>query len=234
LSSVVYLLHGLMCDKAVWEHQNLLLSAQSSVLEVRQPSFRGCNSLEAMAARVLSDAPAKFSVAGHSMGGRVVWELLAMAPERVDKVAVLDSGCRGVQAGEAEKRNHLLSLAKKKGLDEVGKLWIGPMLHPKRRTDSKIIDNISAMLLRNTPEEYEGQIQALLNRQDRQDLVRQLQQTVWYLVGDEDGWSSPDQHREMYSITPKAQLHIIPNAGHMSTMEQPEAVSDLLVKWVNS
>jgi len=225
----VFLLPGLLCDDAVWTHQ---IAALAPGAEVHVPSFRGFNSLRAMAEHVLTLAPARFSVAGHSMGGRVVWELLALAGNRIDRVAVLDSGMHPVQPGEQEKRNILLEAARVKGLTAVAEAWIGPMLHPAHRSDPQLVADISAMILRNTVADYEGQVQALLSRQDRTPLLAGLQQKVWLIVGDEDGWSPVSQHQEMQARLKCSELRIIAQAGHMSTMEQPEAVNKVLLEWL--
>lgn len=225
----VFLLPGLLCDDAVWTRQVVALAPCA---DVQVPSFRGLNSLRAMAEHVLTLAPARFSVAGHSMGGRVVWELLALAGNRIDKVAVLDSGMHPVQPGEQEKRTILLEAARVRGLTAVAEAWIGPMLHPAHRTDATLVADITAMILRNTVADYEGQVQALLNRLDRTPLLAELQQKVWLIVGDEDGWSPVSQHQEMQARLKHSELRIIGQAGHMSTMEQPAAVNQVLLEWL--
>ena len=85
---VLFLLPGLMCDEAVWEHQAEVLS---DVADIRIPVFRGFNSLVEMARSVLAQAPERFSVVGHSMGGRVAWEVMEMAGNRIDRFAVMDT-----------------------------------------------------------------------------------------------------------------------------------------------
>src|SRR5690606_22856653 len=100
---VLYLLPGLLCNEQCWTAQ---VDALSAVAEVRVPSFKQFDSLVAMAESVLAEAPARFSVVGHSMGGRVAWELLRLVEEgggkTIDKFAVMDTGVHPVAPGETE------------------------------------------------------------------------------------------------------------------------------------
>lgn len=236
---VVFLLPGLMCDAAVWTHQ---AAALSKVADVRIPVFRGFNSLDAMAAHVLAEAPQRFSVVGHSMGGRVALEVMrqvldqpAGLPKRkvIERFAVMDTGAHPVQDGEAFKRQTLLDAASRKGLQAVADAWILPMLHPARHDDRVLIADINAMILRNTVDDYRGQVQALLGRRDQRILLSRITCKVWLLCGDADGWSPVSQHEDMQKLLPSSELRVIANAGHMSTMEQPAAVSAALLEWIN-
>lgn len=249
---VVYLLPGLMCDEAVWEHQAVALAPYA---EVRIPVFRGFDSLRAMAEHVLADAPAQFSVAGHSMGGRVAVEVMAMvleqdgvfprtegelkgtpngnAGKRIQHFAVMDSGAHPVQPGEGAKRQILLDAAARKGLQAVADAWILPMLHPDHHHDQALIDSITAMILRNEVDDYRGQVTALLGRRDQRQLLPLIPHKAWLLCGDEDSWSPVSQHQDMQKLLVRSELRVIPKAGHMSTMEQPDIVSQALVEWIN-
>ena len=236
---VVFLLPGLMCDEAVWAGQ---VAALSAVADVRIPVFRGFDSLDGMAAHVLAQAPQRFSVVGHSMGGRVALEVMRQVldqPEHqssrkvIEHFAVMDTGAHPVQDGEAVKRQILLDAALRKGLQAVADAWILPMLHPARHTDSALIADINAMILRNTVEDYRGQVQALLGRRDQRSLLPRIEQKVWLLCGDADSWSPVSQHEDMQKLLPRSELRVIAAAGHMSTMEQPAAVAAALLEWIN-
>lgn len=249
---VVYLLPGLMCDEAVWEHQARALAPHA---EVRIPVFRGFDSLRAMAEYVLADAPEQFSVAGHSMGGRVALEVMALvleqdgvfpqtegqlnrsrddrAGKRIEHFAVMDSGAHPVQDGERAKRQILLDAAARKGLQAVADAWILPMLHPQHHADKTLIDGITDMILRNSVEDYRGQVTALLGRRDQKRLLPLIPHNAWLFVGDADTWAPVSQHEDMQQLLHRSKLNVIPGAGHMSTMEQPDIVSNLLLEWIN-
>lgn len=236
---VVFLLPGLMCDEAVWRHQAKVLAA---VADVHIPVFRGFTSLDAMAAHVLAQAPQQFAVVGHSMGGRVAFEVMAQVlaqPEdklnrkRISHFAVMDTGAHPVHDGEAVKRQLLLDAAARKGLQAVADAWILPMLHPSHHADAALVADINAMILRNTVDDYRGQVQALLGRGDQRLLLPRIKLKTWLLCGDADGWSPVSQHEDMQLLLPRSELRVIANAGHMSTMEQPAAVSAALLEWIS-
>lgn len=226
----VYLLPGLMCDEAVWEHQRAALAPHA---EVRIPVFRGFDSLRKMAESVLAGAPPRFSVVGHSMGGRVAFELMELAGNRIERFAVMDTGVHGLAPGEREKRLPLLELAARKGLGAVAEHWILPMLHPDNQGDTVLVAAITAMILRNTPDDYRGQVTALLGRSDQTPYLARITQKTWLLCGEADTWSPVAQHQQMQRLLRAATLRVIAGAGHMTTMEEPEAVSRLLLEWLH-
>jgi pimeloyl-ACP methyl ester carboxylesterase len=226
----VFLLPGLMCDEAIWEHQRQALAPHA---DVHIPVFRGFSSLRVMAEAVLEHAPARFSVVGHSMGGRVAFELMEIAGKRIERFAVMDTGVHGVQVGEAAKRGILLAAAERQGLQAVADAWILPMLHPDNHTNQVLIESINRMILRNSLDDYRGQVGALLARADQTPYLARIQQKTWLLCGEADSWSPVSQHEAMQQHLAASELRIIKNAGHMSPMEQPDAVSNILVEWIN-
>lgn len=225
---VVYLLPGLLCDEAVWTHQIAVLSPH---LDVRVPVFRGMNCFRAMAGSVLEDAPERFSVVGHSMGGRVAMELMHAVPERIERFVVMDLGVHPVQPGEHEERMALVHLAEEQGMEALAERWIPPMLARSRREDAQLVGEIRAMVLRHTPADYRGQIEAALQREDQSSYLPHIRHRALLVCGELDEWSPVVQHEAILRELPEAELAIIPRAGHMVTMEEPEAVNRVLLDW---
>ena len=225
---VLFLLPGLMCDEAVWEDQEKALAPHADIMI---PVFRGFNSLKAMAQHVLDMAPERFSVAGHSMGGRVAWELMEMAGNRIDKFAVLDTGVHPVKPEEPKGRQVLIDKAKVEGLQAVADAWIKPMVHPDRHRDKELLESINAMILRNSVDDFLGQVQALLGRRDQAPILSQIEQRVLLVVGDEDTWAPPEQHQAIAEQLRRSHLVVVSDAGHMTTMEKPAEVSTILLEW---
>ncbi|MDZ7937389.1 MAG: alpha/beta hydrolase [Rhodoferax sp.] len=123
------LLPGLMCDAAIWAPQLQALSTQAHSVV---PAWGLADSLTGMAQQVLDTAPTPtFALAGHSMGGRVALEVMRLAPQRVERLALLDTGTRPLAEGEAgakEKagRLALLALAHSSGMRAMGTQWATP------------------------------------------------------------------------------------------------------------
>jgi len=230
------LVPGLMCDDAVWEHQAHELRAFA---DVRIPDHGSLDSLTAMADAILDRAPERFALAGHSMGGRVAFQVFQRAPERMIGIALLDTACTPRPAGvegeqEAAERYRLLEKARKEGMRAMGAQWVQRMVHPDRLSDTSLINAILDMIARKTPDIFAGQIRALLDRPDARGLLSQMQIPALVLCGREDAWSGLEHHKEMAAMIPHSRLVVIENCGHMSTMERPAEVTAAMRDWLTS
>lgn len=223
----LFLLCGLLCDREVWEHQATALSQHYRVEVV---SFQDFDSLPAMAAHVLEQAPPRFTLAGHSMGGRVAFEVVRQAPQRVERLALLDTGCGPAAEHETEKRGVLVRRAQAEGIAAIAETWARPMLGPA--ADLALLERILAMVNRMSAEIYARHTRALLSRPDATPLLATIRCPTLLLCGQQDGWSPTAQHRDMAEAIPGAWLRLIEDCGHMSTMEQPEAVLAALEEWL--
>jgi pimeloyl-ACP methyl ester carboxylesterase len=228
------LLPGLLCDADVWEP---VIGALGGVA-CRVPDYRDAASIGAMAERVLRDAPARFALCGHSMGGRVALEVARRAPERVARLALLDTGYQprvDGAAGEAEERGRLrlVELARERGLRAMGEEWLVGMVHPERLDDRALMGRLLAMIERQSFENYQGQIRALLDRPDATAVLSRIGCPTLVACGREDAWSPPRRHEQMAAMIPGCRLEIFERCGHMSTLEQPDAVAAALRRWLD-
>lgn len=223
------LLPGLLCDEAVWEPQ---IAAFGSEFEIQTVDFRGYDSFDAMANAVLDQAPPRFSMAGHSMGGRVALEVIRHAPERVERLALLSTGAHPVMPDEPEKRQVLIDLAWAEGMPVLSRAWIPPMIHPSRRHDEALVEAMIAMWCRSTPAIHEGQIRAALNRQDQRLILPTITCPTLVLCGAEDPLNPVQAQKDIAAAIPGARLAIIPDCAHMVTVEQPKAVNVYLREWL--
>lgn len=230
------LLPGLMCDAAVYAPLRPQLDAAAACTI---PDYADATSLGEMAERVLAGAPPTFALAGHSMGGRVALEIVRRAPDRVERIALLDTGCRARPAGapgeeEKARRYALLALARAEGVRAMAREWVRPMVHPDRLADGALLDAILDMFARRSAEQFAGQIEALLARPDATTLLRSIACPALVLCGGDDGWSTPAQHEEMATLIPRARLVVIDHCGHMATMERPREVGAALLAWLRA
>lgn len=228
------LLPGLMCDAAVWAPQCAALQAQAQCVV---PAYGLRDSLTAMALQMLVEAPTeRFSLAGHSMGGRVALEMLRLAPQRVERLALLDTGTQPLPAGEDGERERagrmaLLAQARTQGMRAMADKWARGMVHPDQ-LDTPLFESILDMLARSSPAQFAAQINALLKRPDAGALLPTITCPTLVLCGREDNWSPPAQHERMRDAIPNAELCVIERCGHMSTIEQPQAVNEALAAWL--
>jgi pimeloyl-ACP methyl ester carboxylesterase len=230
------LVPGLMCDAAVWAHQARQLETTATI-EI--PDHGSIDSLGKMAEAILKSAPARFVIAGHSMGGRVAFEVFRRAPDRVDGMALMDTAYAPRPAGalgdaEAEQRYALLDIARKEGTRAMGKVWVQNMVHPNRLSDTVLLNSILAMFSRKTPDVFAAQIKALLERPDATPLLTEIRCPTMVLCGRQDAWSSLSRHEEITARIAHSELVVIEDCGHMSTMERPERVTAAIHAWLTS
>ncbi|HSV37067.1 MAG TPA: alpha/beta hydrolase, partial [Ramlibacter sp.] len=231
------LLPGLLCDETVWAAQR---RAFEGVADVIVPSWGEQSSLAEMARSTLAEAPSELlCIAGHSMGGRVALEMARQAPHRIQRLALFDTGVDPLPESDAgvherARRMELLRMARERGMRAMGAEWARGMVHPSR-LDSPVFDEILAMIERKPHAVFEAQIQALLARPDARSVLAGLRCPTLIACGREDNWSPLARHEGMHKLLSQwSRLVVIENSGHMTSMEQPDAVSRALLEWMEA
>jgi pimeloyl-ACP methyl ester carboxylesterase len=225
----IVLLPGLLCDASIWEAQKQALEPYASILIA---DFSQLDSIEAMARSALGLADGPLIAIGHSMGARVAMEMVRQAPERIEKLVLIDTGFDSRREGEEAKRQVLIDLAFAEGMGALAEKWLPPMVHLDRVGDQALLAPLKAMVLRATPEQHHRQIQALLNRPNVRPHLEKIACPTLVMVGRQDRWSPLAQHEEMAALIPNAELVVIEDSGHMSLTEQPEQVSEALLRFL--
>jgi pimeloyl-ACP methyl ester carboxylesterase len=190
-----------------------------------------------MAEAVLNWAPERFALAGHSMGGRVAFQVYRLAPERVAKIAVMNTGADARPsgaAGENEERNRraLLQIARSQGMRAMAVEWLKGMIPPYRQKDGELVEEIIHMFEQKTPDMFETQMLALLARPDANPVLGRIRCPALVLTGCDDTWSPPARHQDIARAIPGAELALIPKCGHMSMMERPGEVAEAMRRWL--
>ena len=230
------LVPGLMCDHTVWDPLLPYLKAGQVCTVV---DHGDADALVHMATQLLVDAPPRFFLAGHSMGGRVALEVYRIAPERVAGLALLDTGYLPKLPGtagqdEIRKRMALLQIAQDQGVLAMALEWVQGMVHPQRLNDRELIERILTMFDRKDAKVFARQLQALIHRPDASDVLPAIRVPTLILCGRQDTWSPPSQHEAMGKLVPHAQLAVIEAAGHMAPMEAPELVAAEILRWLDT
>jgi len=220
------LLPGLLCDERLWSQQ---AAALSDVAEVHCAALTHDDSVSDMAARVLQDAPERFAVAGLSMGALVAFEIIRQVPERVTHLGLLDTNHRAFTSQQIETYRMYIDLAKTGRFDEITDVHLLPVLTRNRHD---LMPTIRAMAQSVGCEAFIRQATATMNRPDNTETLRRVTCPTLVLTGRQDVLCSVEWHRETMALVPNAALVIIEDCGHLSTLEQPQAVSAAMRGWL--
>ena len=200
------LLPGLVCDATVWAHVRAAMSVRPTVTE-----YGALDSLGAMAEKVLREAPRRFALAGHSMGGRVALEVLRRAPERIAGIALLDTGTQPLAAGEAGERetagrHELLQIARNHGMAAMAARWVQGMVWKPRLTIPRW-STASSRCSRAAPRRSSRLRFARCSRAPMPaDYCPAFAVRRWCSAAQEDSWAPAARHREMAALIPGARL----------------------------
>ncbi|MFN8828398.1 MAG: alpha/beta fold hydrolase [Labrys sp. (in: a-proteobacteria)] len=224
------LLPGLNCTQALWAHQ---IAALSDRVVCHVPDMRGHTELRGLAKAILETAPARFSLAGLSMGGYVALEIMRRAPERVIRLALIDTQARGDDDETGERRRAQIALAEGGGFERVIELQWPRLVGPANLDNVDLRARVRAMAMETGPDAFVRQQTLILNRPDARPNLSQIRCPTHVLVGEDDLITPPPVAEEMAKAIPTATMQVIPRAGHLAPMEEPDAVTAQLREWLD-
>lgn len=227
----IVLIPGLVCTAELFGPQLPALWTRGSVTVA---SHVGGDSMAAIAEDILANAPPRFALAGLSMGGYVAFEILRRAPERVERLALLDTSARPDTPEQTEKRRGLLSRLDSEAFEAVVEPVLRGLPAPARREDEALFQTNLRMAQAIGVDGFRRQVRAIIGRADSRPDLSSITIPTQVLVGDQDALTPPDIAREMAEAIPNARLSIITDSGHVSTLEQPEAVTAALLDWLDA
>ncbi len=231
MADPLVLLPGMMCDARLFMPQIAALSSQVAVQVA--PMTQG-DTVEQIAAQVLRDAPDRFALAGLSMGGIVAMEVLRLAPKRITRLALLDTNCQAELASVAAAREPQIVRVKAGKLLEVMRDEMKPRYLAPGPQRIEVLNTVMEMAMDLGPEVFIRQSRALQRRPDQQATLRKAKTPTLILCGEHDALCPVRRHEFMAHLMPNATLHVIEDAGHLPTLEQPSVVNDLLRRWLSS
>ncbi len=225
----IVFLPALLCDAEMWESQLRLLSARHPIMVAPTTT---AEDIDTIAAQVLDVAPRRFALVGLSMGGYVAQAIMRAAPERVDRLALLNTTARADSEEQATRRRDLIALAGRGQFKGVTPRLLPLIVHRDRLDDAALVDRIMAMAERVGQAAFVRQQTAILGRIDARPFLPAIRCPTLVLCGRQDVLTPPELAREMADLIPNARLAIIEDAGHMTPMERPEAVNAHLEAWL--
>lgn len=226
--SLLYL-PGLLCDTRLWSAQILALG---DVANATVASLDSETTMEALAASALEQAPeGAFMLAGLSMGGYVALEIMRQQPQRVLGLALLSTSARPDTPNSTHNRRMQIEQAET-DFEGIVDALLPRLLHPAKLLDADIAATVHAMAHELGPEVFRRQQEAIISRQDSLPHLHEISCPTLIICGREDKITPLDVHSEMASRIPGAQLSIIEHCGHLSPLEQPGQVTNMLRSWL--
>jgi pimeloyl-ACP methyl ester carboxylesterase len=192
------------------------------------------DSMRTIAQRILASAPPRFALIGLSMGGYISFEIMRQSPERVAKLALLDTSPRPDTPQQSEARRAQIELAKSGRLTEVLDAAFPNLVHPKHRADERVRQVHDQMAAEVGADGFVRQQLANIGRPDSRPGLSAIRCPTLVLVGDSDALTPPDIAAEIANGIAGARLVTVPESGHASTVEQPEYVTLALMEFLQT
>lgn len=190
------------------------------------------DTIAAMARRILADAPPRFALAGHSMGGYIALEIMRQAAARVSRLALINTQARPDSPEATARRRELMERARRGELRAVRDENFPDLVHPSRRDDAGLLALVHAQGDDVGVEAYLRHQAAIIARADSRPTLAQITCPTLVLTGDADATISNALSREMADGIAGARLVVLDRCGHLPQAEQPEATAAALGAWL--
>ena len=228
MTAIVFL-PGMMCDARLFAPQIAALSARHTVSVAPVGGFQ---TMTELAQDVLANAPAHFALAGLSMGGILAMEVARLAPERVIGLALMDTNPLAELDVVKAKRGPQIEKVRAGGLRDVMRDQMIPNYLAEGSDAAALEPLCEEMALALGDDVFINQSIALRDRPDQTETLKAYKAPALVLCGEEDRLCPIERHTLMHDLLPNSTLNILPNAGHLPTLEQPEATTEALTKWL--
>jgi pimeloyl-ACP methyl ester carboxylesterase len=225
----IVLVPGLNCSARLYAEQ---VPALWGCGPVTIADHRRDDSVGAIAARILATAAPRFALVGLSMGGYIAFAIMRQAPERVARLALLDTSARPDTAEQSERRHSMIALAESGRFAEASDLLFPVFVHRDRHGDEALRRIVRTMAEETGPDAFVRQQKAIMSRPDCRPLLKSIRCPTLVLVGDGDTLTPPVLSEEIAAGIAGARLVRVPDCGHLSTLERPEPVNRALVEWL--
>lgn len=229
MNEALLLLPGMMCDARVFTPQIEVFSASRTILVAPMTTS---NSFTSLANNILNSAPPKFALAGFSMGGIAAMEIMRQAPERVTRLALLDTNPLAETLERQQQRETQIDSVLAGNLETVMRDEMKPHYLSDASDSSAILKLCMDMAIALGPKVFVTQSRALQSRGDQTATLTSVRVPALVLCGEDDRLCPVTAHQEMQQRIPSAALAIIAGAGHLPTLEQPDKTNEALDKWL--
>jgi pimeloyl-ACP methyl ester carboxylesterase len=227
--STLVLLPGLLATRRVFQPQ---IEALSDSVDIVVPELWHYDSMAAMAEAALAQAPARFALAGFSMGGYVAFEVLRRAAARVERLALIDTQATPDSPEATARRHGLIEQTKIGRFHGVQPSLLPMILHPSHIDEPAIAQPILDMALEVGAEGFVNETRATMARPDSRPLLVEIGVPTVVIVGRQDMTTPVDRSREMAADIATSRLVVLEDCGHMAPLEKPAEVTAALRRWL--
>ncbi|WIY53259.1 alpha/beta fold hydrolase [Devosia sp. YIM 151766] len=223
------LLAGTACDARLFEPMVKLLD----VRPVQVVEMTSAETSAEMAGRILAEAPARFSLLGFSLGGIVALEMMAQAPERIARLALVNTTPRPDPKGNSRSRRATVAKARQEGMDSyVLDAW-PELVTPANQNNAELKALIVDMARRAGDDVLASQAEIAIHRADSRPRLADIAVPTLVLAGEDERICPLDAHREIADAVPGARFFTISRAGHFAPLENPAAVARHVREWLD-
>ena len=214
---------GLLCTEWLFHGQADIASGTAVFADTRQH-----DSITGMAEAALAQTSGQLVPIGLSMGGYVALEMARLAPARISAMALFSTNCRQDNDAQRAYRKQAIKLAQQDGFRGVTRQFLGKFLSPCVLADTALVDGVLAMAADIGRVTFARQQHAILGRRAQHDTLASLNVPLSIVCGINDTLTPPALSQEMANLAPHADLRLLPDVGHLSTLEAAEACRDAL------
>lgn len=229
--SPVVLVSGQLLTAECWAPQ---IAALSRDHDLRLADHTRDETIASMAVRLLDEAPPRFDLVAHAMGGFVALDVMRQAPRRVRSLALLSTLAAADGPAQTERRQGYIRLVEDGNFAGVVEERIPILVHPARREDAALLSVVRRMALNTGAETFLRQQRAIMGRIDSRPRLPEIACPVLLVRGAQDGITTQAQQDEMLAAIPGARLETLDDAGHLITLERPDSVNALLAGWLKA
>ena len=222
-------LPGMLNTEALWKHQEDALAPH---FKIHHADIYNNYSLEGMAENILNHTEGQLILVGLSMGGYCAMEILRMCPERVDKIALFNTGARGSTPEQQQVRRRLIEQSRNGRFLGVGSKMLDVLLGDERRSDSTLRKFIVEMAIQSGQEVYVRQQTAIINRTNCRPMLQKAKAQFLCVAGSQDKITPPSSLQEIHSLVENSRYYELPNCGHLAPLEFPEKSTEILKDWL--
>ena len=225
------LIPGLLCDGGLWRKQ--ITGLRDCVDIIIADATRG-ESIREIAEAVLCNAPERFCLAGFSLGSQIALQITQIARERVRRLALLSATSRGLLPNVKTAIAGAISTIQEGHFEEYLEHAYVQYVHPSRVEDTGLKCAYVEMARRVGPEAGVRQMRALLSIAGPFTGLQQIRCPTVIIGGRQDHRTTPAAHQELAQEIPGSVILMIENSGHFTPLEQPDAVTDGMRRWLVS